>query len=230
MPRAPGRSGSAAGATAGASGRRARPPHSSSSRGATLGIAPAARDRERAAILRGTRTGPAASPRRGTRDEQAAAGSGSFDSQGLEIFGDSARPARRRRPRDSITSQPRDPCVRRDGRAVVGGGPAGAAAAVAAARLGADVTLVERYNHLGGLSTGGLVIWIDRMTDWDGQPRDPRLRRASSSTACRATRVAGPPRDDWGSRDPAQGRLLGASARRRSTASSRGRRRSIPSG
>src|SRR5690606_8878645 len=51
---------------------------------------------------------------------------------------------------------------------VVGGGPAGTAAAVAAAREGADVVLLERYNHLGGLSTGGLVIWIDRMTDWEG--------------------------------------------------------------
>ncbi len=52
---------------------------------------------------------------------------------------------------------------------VVGGGPAGTTAAIAAARLGARVMLVERYNHLGGLSTGGLVIWIDRMTDWDGK-------------------------------------------------------------
>ena len=52
---------------------------------------------------------------------------------------------------------------------VVGGGPAGTAAAIAAARLGAEVLLVERYNHLGGLSTGGLVIWIDRMTDWSGR-------------------------------------------------------------
>ena len=51
---------------------------------------------------------------------------------------------------------------------VVGGGPSGIAAAVAAARTGADVVLLERYNHLGGLSTGGLVIWIDRMTDWSG--------------------------------------------------------------
>ncbi|MDH5540931.1 MAG: FAD-dependent oxidoreductase, partial [Rhizobacter sp.] len=42
---------------------------------------------------------------------------------------------------------------------VVGGGPSGTAAAAAAARLGADVILLERYNHLGGLSTGGLVIW-----------------------------------------------------------------------
>src|SRR4029079_17597685 len=53
---------------------------------------------------------------------------------------------------------------------VVGGGPSGTAAAVAAARSGADVVLLERYNHLGGLSTGGLVIWIDRMTDWSGRP------------------------------------------------------------
>jgi hypothetical protein len=29
--------------------------------------------------------------------------------------------------------------------------------------------LLERYNHLGGLSTGGLVSWIDRMSDWDGR-------------------------------------------------------------
>jgi hypothetical protein len=52
---------------------------------------------------------------------------------------------------------------------VVGGGPAGCAAAVAARRLGADVIVAERYNHLGGLSTGGLVIWIDRMSDWSGR-------------------------------------------------------------
>jgi len=41
---------------------------------------------------------------------------------------------------------------------VLGGGPAGVAAAVAAGRLGADVLLVERYGCLGGLATGGLVI------------------------------------------------------------------------
>ncbi|MDB5947065.1 MAG: FAD-dependent oxidoreductase, partial [Ramlibacter sp.] len=52
---------------------------------------------------------------------------------------------------------------------VVGGGPSGTAAAAAAAKQGADVALLERYNHLGGLSTGGLVIWIDRMTDWQGK-------------------------------------------------------------
>ncbi|HEX2964632.1 MAG TPA: FAD-dependent oxidoreductase, partial [Syntrophorhabdaceae bacterium] len=47
---------------------------------------------------------------------------------------------------------------------VVGGGPAGVAAAVAAARNGADTTLIERYNHLGGMATGGLVILIPHMS------------------------------------------------------------------
>ncbi len=41
---------------------------------------------------------------------------------------------------------------------VIGGGPAGAAAAIAASRAGAETWLVERYNHLGGLWTGGLVL------------------------------------------------------------------------
>ncbi|MCC6201668.1 MAG: FAD-dependent oxidoreductase [Gammaproteobacteria bacterium] len=43
---------------------------------------------------------------------------------------------------------------------VVGGGPAGTAAALAARRQGVEVTLVERYGHLGGLATGGLVLAI----------------------------------------------------------------------
>jgi hypothetical protein len=46
---------------------------------------------------------------------------------------------------------------------VVGGGPAGIAAAVAAARQGASVTLIERYPHLGGLASGGLVLVLDDM-------------------------------------------------------------------
>ena len=41
---------------------------------------------------------------------------------------------------------------------VVGGGPAGFAAAVAAARTGAKVALVERYGSLGGLFTNGMVL------------------------------------------------------------------------
>ena len=43
---------------------------------------------------------------------------------------------------------------------VVGGGPAGVTAAIAAKRAGAKVALVERYGHFGGLWTGGLVILV----------------------------------------------------------------------
>lgn len=48
---------------------------------------------------------------------------------------------------------------------VVGGGPAGVSAALAAARNGARVSLLERYNHLGGLASGGMVLVLDDM--WD---------------------------------------------------------------
>jgi FAD dependent oxidoreductase len=50
---------------------------------------------------------------------------------------------------------------------VVGGGPAGVSAAVAAARAGADVVLVERYPYLGGLASGGLVLVLDDLNDGD---------------------------------------------------------------
>ncbi len=43
---------------------------------------------------------------------------------------------------------------------VIGGGPAGVAAAIAAKRVGADVTIVERYGHFGGQWTGGLVLIV----------------------------------------------------------------------
>lgn len=43
---------------------------------------------------------------------------------------------------------------------VCGGGPAGAMAAVAAARAGARVGLVERYGFLGGMATSALVLPI----------------------------------------------------------------------
>lgn len=43
---------------------------------------------------------------------------------------------------------------------VVGGGPAGFAAAVAAARAGAKTTLMERYGYFGGLWSGGIVLVV----------------------------------------------------------------------
>jgi len=57
---------------------------------------------------------------------------------------------------------------------VVGGGPAGMSAAIAAARNGAKVTLLERYNHLGGLASGGMVLVLDDM--WDSTNREISVR------------------------------------------------------
>ena len=50
---------------------------------------------------------------------------------------------------------------------VVGGGPAGFAAAIAAKREGCSVTLVERYPYLGGLASGGMVLVLDDMHNGD---------------------------------------------------------------
>ena len=95
------------------------------------------------------------------------------------------------------------PVYRRCDVLVVGGGPSGTAAAAAAAREGADVVLLERYNHLGGLSTGGLVIWIDRMSDWAGQLV---IRGFAEELFARLPpeSVAGPAREEWGSQDVAR--------------------------
>ncbi|HEY1942904.1 MAG TPA: FAD-dependent oxidoreductase [Roseiarcus sp.] len=55
------------------------------------------------------------------------------------------------------------PVVRRADLVVVGGGPAGIATAVAGARNGLSVTLLERYAYLGGLAAGGMVLVLDDM-------------------------------------------------------------------
>src|SRR5579863_10503402 len=57
----------------------------------------------------------------------------------------------------------RAPVVARSDLIVVGGGPAGIAAAVSGARSGLSVTLLERYPYLGGLASGGMVLVLDDM-------------------------------------------------------------------
>lgn len=48
---------------------------------------------------------------------------------------------------------------------VAGGGPAGIGAAIAAARKGMKTILIERYGHLGGMATGGLVLLVGPYSD-----------------------------------------------------------------
>ena len=57
------------------------------------------------------------------------------------------------------------PVTARSDVVVVGGGPAGLAAAVSASRQGASVTLLERYAYLGGLAAGGMVLVLDDFSD-----------------------------------------------------------------
>ncbi len=86
---------------------------------------------------------------------------------------------------------------------VLGGGPAGVAAAVAAARNGADVGLVERYPYLGGMATGGLVIILMRYDGkkeqvYAGIPWEIVTRLHDVQGGC----YGPPPRNVWGSTDP----------------------------
>ena len=121
-----------------------------------------------------------------------------------EVFGESTdRASRLPRPARSVKEAAREtPVLAETDVLVVGGGPAGTAAAIAAGRLGAEVMLVERYNHLGGLSTGGLVIWIDRMSDWNGKQVIAGLA-GDFLDRLPDDAVKGPERSDWGSADVA---------------------------
>ena len=86
---------------------------------------------------------------------------------------------------------------------VVGGGPAGFSAAIAAARNGVKVILLERYNYLGGLASGGMVLVLDDM--WDNHLQEISVRGIMLTMIERmaARGLATYPRaKDWGT-DPA---------------------------
>ena len=74
---------------------------------------------------------------------------------------------------------------------VVGGGPAGFAAAVAAARTGAKVALVERYGSLGGLFTNGMVLIMLATSVNDGQGKWTFVTRGICEEFMRRARALG---------------------------------------
>lgn len=86
---------------------------------------------------------------------------------------------------------------------VVGGGSAGVAAAVAAARNGADVTLVERTNYLGGLATGGLIILLLVMDDGRGSQVVAGLCEEVTQRMASRGQAVFPKKEDWGDPDDA---------------------------
>ena len=84
---------------------------------------------------------------------------------------------------------------------VVGGGTAGVAAAVAAARNGAEVLLVERYGYLGGLATGGMIILLLTMDDGRGRPVVGGLCQEVTDRLAARGAAYFPPTGQWGSED-----------------------------
>ncbi len=84
---------------------------------------------------------------------------------------------------------------------IVGGGPAGIAAAVAAARAGSRVLLAERYGYFGGMATAALVgpLMSYHTTPTDGSKPEPVIAGVLKELVRRMVAVGGavPPGPDW---------------------------------
>jgi hypothetical protein len=84
---------------------------------------------------------------------------------------------------------------------VVGGGPGGHSAAIAAARNGAKVVLVERYGYLGGMATGGLVLLIPHLSDGTGEQQIAGLCQEWLDRLAVRDAVVMPKKEELGSAD-----------------------------
>lgn len=84
---------------------------------------------------------------------------------------------------------------------VVGGGPGGIGAAVSAARNGADTVLVERYGHLGGMGTGGLVTILPCLSDFSGTLQIGGINQEWIERLALRDAETHPPEETWGSTD-----------------------------
>ncbi len=84
---------------------------------------------------------------------------------------------------------------------VVGGGPGGIGSALAAARSGADTVLVERYGHLGGMATGGLVTIIPNLSNINGEQQIAGICQELVDRLDTRGATHHPKKEDWGSAD-----------------------------
>jgi hypothetical protein len=84
---------------------------------------------------------------------------------------------------------------------VVGGGPGGIGAALAASRNGADTVLIERYGYLGGMGTGGLVTIIPLLTDYTGKQQIIGITQEWIDRLIARNAVDYPKPEHWGSLD-----------------------------
>jgi hypothetical protein len=84
---------------------------------------------------------------------------------------------------------------------VVGGGPGGIGAAVSAARAGADTVLIERYGHLGGMATGGVVTIIPNLCDVTGKQQIAGITQEWIDRLDAREASDYPRKEHWGSDD-----------------------------
>ncbi len=84
---------------------------------------------------------------------------------------------------------------------VVGGGPGGIGAAIAAARSGAKTVLVERYGYLGGMATGGLVNIIPNLSDISGKQQLFGLNQELIDRLDVRGGTSYPKKEHWGTTD-----------------------------
>src|SRR5713226_17437 len=86
---------------------------------------------------------------------------------------------------------------------VIGGGTAGVSAAVAAARNGAEVILVERLGYLGGLATGGLIALLLTLDDGRGRQVIGGLCQEITDRLAKRGAAYFPPQAEWASEEEA---------------------------
>jgi hypothetical protein len=84
---------------------------------------------------------------------------------------------------------------------VIGGGPGGVASAIAAGRSGAKTVLIERYGHLGGMATGGLINIFPNLSDISGKQHIFGLNQEIISRMERRGAAFYPKKEDWGTTD-----------------------------
>ncbi|KAA0235768.1 MAG: hypothetical protein JJLCMIEE_02098 [Acidimicrobiales bacterium] len=93
------------------------------------------------------------------------------------------------------------PVIGRPDILVVGAGSAGIAAALAAARRGGEVWLVERLSYVGGLATGGLINLLLTLDDGEGNQVVAGLCQEIVEALDRQGEAVHPPAEEWGSVD-----------------------------
>jgi len=85
---------------------------------------------------------------------------------------------------------------------VVGGGPGGISSAISAARNGAKTVLIERYGHLGGMATGGLINIFPNLSDASGKQHIFGITQEIIDRMAARGGASYPKKADWGTTDP----------------------------